>query len=399
MVDGAREPGTPPPVPWWQRLPADFHRQPDGTEIDAANRIKVGLTAGLDLSLRTLASSLLVPAAGSAFLLRRGLGEELELLRHYEALAEAGVAEQSFPEPARDIAVHEMPSPRFAYRPRGVQHRLLAFDSPFKAQHPALRRDYAKLRRNRRAFAQHWHHGDRPRPTLIVVHGFAADRYAVNTLLMALHRYYQRGYDLLLFTLPFHGYRAEHFSAFSGSGFFAHGLAMFNEAIAHAVHDLRVYLRHLLLAGAPTVGITGLSIGGYTASLLATIDARLSWCLPLAPVVSPADLALEWQPMGCLLQALIRRHGIDIVRLRRAVACHSPLSYAPKLPGERVLIVGGAGDRLTPPRHLRLLQAHWPGSELIWYPGNHVLHLGRDACQRRMLDLMDRYRDHPLQGP
>jgi pimeloyl-ACP methyl ester carboxylesterase len=378
-------------APWWETLAKDFPSQADGTELDAWHPFKVGITAGLDRGLRTLVSALLVSAAGAGFLLRRQLAQEFELLRHYQALADQADAGKSFPAPTRDILVHEMPASALAYRPNGVPHRLLAFESPFRALHPELRKIYAQRRRNRQAFAQHWYHEDGPRPTLIVVHGFGADHYAVNACLLSLRRFYERGYDLLLFTLPFHGYRAEHLSAFSGSGLFAHGLSTFNEAMAHAVHDLRVYIGHLLASGAPSVGITGLSIGGYTSALLAAVDSRLAYCIPNAPVVSPADLAMEWQPIGYLLERLMRRQGIGLVELRHLVACHSPLTYAPKLAGERMLIVGGAGDRMTPPRHVRLLHAHWPGSRLHWYPGNHVLHLGQRAYQDLMLEFMDRH--------
>ncbi|MCY1442105.1 hypothetical protein D9M71_584530 [compost metagenome] len=55
-----------------------------------------------------------------------------------------------------------------------------------------------------------------------------------------------------------------------------------------------------------------------------------------------------------------------------------------------MLIIGGAGDRVTMPRHVRLLQRHWPGSALHWFPGNHILHLGRREYLERMGELMER---------
>ncbi|MNN64988.1 Alpha/beta hydrolase family protein [compost metagenome] len=58
--------------------------------------------------------------------------------------------------------------------------------------------------------------------------------------------------------------------------------------------------------------------------------------------------------------------------------------------GKRVLIIGGAGDRFTLPRHLRLLQQHWPGSQLHWFPGSHLFHLGRAEYLKQMRTLMGR---------
>jgi pimeloyl-ACP methyl ester carboxylesterase len=83
--------------------------------------------------------------------------------------------------------------------------------------------------------------------------------------------------------------------------------------------------------------------------------------------------------------------GAGIQELRHALALHSPLSYTPKIEPQRLLIIGGAGDRLTPPRFVRLLHEHWQGSELHWFPGNHIVHLQQGTYLKRMRQFMDRY--------
>ncbi len=45
--------------------------------------------------------------------------------------------------------------------------------------------------------------------------------YLANGLFLSLPWFYRSGYDVLLYTLPFHGRRAERFSPFSGYGFFS----------------------------------------------------------------------------------------------------------------------------------------------------------------------------------
>ena len=126
------------------------------------------------------------------------------------------------------------------------------------------------------------------------------------------------------------------------------------------------------------------------ASLLAHVDGGLACCIPIVPAVSPIDAFLEWQPTGLLLSQLMRSQGVSVAGMRALMAVHNPLSYAPRVAGERVLIIGGGGDRISSPRHLRLLHAHWPGSSLHWFPGNHILHFGRSAYLQRMHALMDR---------
>jgi pimeloyl-ACP methyl ester carboxylesterase len=247
------------------------------------------------------------------------------------------------------------------------------------------------MQRNAYAHAQHWCHGDRPRPTLIVIHGFAADPHWINAHVLSLAGFYRRGYDVLLFTFPHHGPRAERGNWFSGQGLFGSGLAAFNEAPLHAIHDLRVFISYLQGRGVEQIGVTGISLGGYTAALLAAVDERLAWCVPIVPAVSPIDAFLEWQPTGLLLSRLMRSQGIGVAQMRGLLAVHNPLTYAPCLDGERMLVIGGAGDRVTLPRHVRLLHQHWPGSEMHWFAGNHILHLGRGEYLARMGQLMDRY--------
>jgi len=41
--------------------------------------------------------------------------------------------------------------------------------------------------------------------------------------------------------------------------------------------------------------------------------------------------------------------------------------------------VGGAGDRLAPPKHTRPLWDHWDRCRVHWFPGSLLIHLDRGA--------------------
>lgn len=374
------------PSPWWERLSEDFWRQADGTELDARHRLKIHGTAALERVMRTSLSAT-VAASAMATLSKPGrLQREFEALSFYEPFARAGDAARVFLPPPKHIVISQRQLPD-----KDIRRLQLRFESPFKPLNPFARPQFEAMQRNACAHAQYWCHGDRPRPTLIVIHGFAADPHWLNARALSLADFYRRGYDILLFTYPHHGSRAEPGNLFSGQGLFGSGLVAFNEAPLHAIHDLRVFINYLQARGVEHIGVTGISLGGYTAALLAAVDERLSWCIPIVPAVSPVDVFLEWQPTGLLLSRLMRSQGIGVAEMRGLLAVHNPLTYVPCLDGERMLIVGGAGDRVTMPRHLRLLHQHWPGSALHWFPGNHILHLGRGAYLARMGQLMDRY--------
>ncbi|MHC2148955.1 pimeloyl-ACP methyl ester carboxylesterase [Pseudomonas sp. 210_17 TE3656] len=372
--------------PWWECLSEDFWRQADGTELDARHRLKIHGSAAIERVMRTSLSATVAVTALTTLSRPGRLQREFEALRYYEPLARTGDASQVFLPPPKDIAISERALPG-----NDIRRFQLRFASPFKPLNPFARPQFEAMQRNAFAHAQHWCHGDRPRPTLIVIHGFAADPHWLNAHALSLADFYRRGYDILLFTFPHHGRRAERSDWFSGQGLFGSGLVAFNEAPLHAIHDLRVFINYLQERGVEHIGVTGISLGGYTAALLAAVDERLAYCVPIVPAVSPIDAFLEWQPTGVLLSRLMRNQGIGVAEMRGLLAVHNPLTYAPCMDGERMLIIGGAGDRVTMPRHLRLLHQHWPGSALHWFPGNHILHLGRGEYLARMGALMDRY--------
>jgi len=75
------------------------------------------------------------------------------------------------------------------------------------------------------------------------------------------------------------------------------------ERPAPAVCELRALIDWLEEErGVSKVGITGISLGGWTAVLLASVEDRLQFAIPNVPVVSPFDLMLEWQPTGLAIR-------------------------------------------------------------------------------------------------
>ncbi|MEN8720411.1 MAG: hypothetical protein ABF296_09135, partial [Oceanococcaceae bacterium] len=209
---------------WWEQLPADLYRHPDSTELDAEHWWKVRATAAADRVLRTGLGSVMAGSMAAVLIRPQRMREEMERLRFYHAYAEAGEVAQSFVAPPA-VHVHERKPGLGHYRPRGIPAVDLSFESPFTPLNPALRKPYQRFKANRTAHIQHWRHPDGPRKTLIFVHGVLESWYSLNSLAFSLKWFYQRGYDIALFTLPFHGYRADWRSGPAGVGFFAPGFA------------------------------------------------------------------------------------------------------------------------------------------------------------------------------
>lgn len=377
--------------PWWKELPEDYHLTPVSTHLDRLYPFKVLGSALVDHALRTGLGSMLSTAMAAHTLSPSGIRRDVARLEFYKPLADAGDVRQVFAAPpAVPFVEHPLPRRRTP-RANGVRLRHLRFESPFEPLNPALRPEYLRHRRNRDVPVLHYAHPDGPRPTILLLHGYALEDWRINNWGFSLPWLYKKGYDIMLMTQPFHGSRADLLHPYSGFGLVSGGLSHINEAILQSVSDARSCVQYLLDQGAPSVGVTGFSLGGYVSALLAAAEPRLAFSIPNSPVVTVLDMAMEWQPCGPLLRRFLLREGRTLRDLRHGMAIHSPLTWTPALPPDRLLIVSGAGDRFTSPRFVQLLHQHWTGSRLHWFPGNHVLHLHQAEYLRAMRYFMDRH--------
>ncbi len=378
-----------PAQPWWDNLESSFHKFPDDFELDLLTQMMVGGTALVDVAARsavaTLISALALPLSANPLRLKQDL-EDGEL---YRELANSHDTTRFFRYPNVKVDMRESRPGYVHFRPADGQCRMLSFDSPFQPVNPRLHDRYLKNQRNRRAIAQYWTHDNGPRPTICVVHGFLADPYWVNSLFLGLPWFYQMGYDILLYTLPFHGARQGAWSPFSGHGYFANGISHISETVAHSIYDFRIFLNYLEQQAVPRIGVTGISLGGYTSALLAAVEERLHFCIPNVPVVSMLDLILQWFPASAVIKAGMRLSGMSVREARHIMAVHCPLTYAPRIPKERLMIIGGAGDRFAPPKQARLLWDHWDRPGIHWFPGNHILHLDQGRYLKDVRQFLD----------
>lgn len=375
---------------WWEQLDADFARTPERFELAFADRLRIGAAAAFDHVVRgvfgTMVGATAMPFGFNPVELRRSM----QNAGLYAEMAESGDPTRFFHAPPPGVRVRVKRGhwfPRF--EPEDGVCEVLRFDSPFQPVHPSQHKPYLRHDGNRVAYARMIRHRDGPRPTIVAIHGFTAEGYLINEWFFAFPWFYRMGCDIALFTLPFHGPRQTRFSPFSGHGFFAGGSSRFNEAVAQSVMDFRVLLDWLQHEqGVQQVGVTGLSLGGFISAMLASVESRLAFSLPNVPIISVADLILEWQPIGALMRAALSVSRMSPADARRLVAVSCPLTYPPVLPPRRLMIVGGAGDRLAPPKHSRLLWDHWQRCRMYWFPGSHSIHLDRGNYLTEMARFM-----------
>jgi pimeloyl-ACP methyl ester carboxylesterase len=381
----------PIPVPDVPGADATARGLPRRIDLTLRQRLIVDSSAVADIALRTAIASLLattmLPTLVGGARPARARAEQ-DQLRFYGELASAKDPALSFPAPTAAPRVSSRPAgPIAQWIAKGSVHNI-RFDSSFEAVNPALRDQCRGFTRNNVVHAQHWRHDDGPHPTLCVIHGFMGSPYLFNGLFFSLPWFYRSGYDVLLYTMPFHGARAEKGSPFSGYGFFANGFSGFAEAMAQAVHDFRSIIDYLEFTGVDRIGLTGMSLGGYTSALIASVDDRIQTVIPNVPVVTPDRTVDEWFPANKVVQLRSLLSHTDSELTTAATQYSSPLNYRPLVPKDRRLIITGLGDRLAPPEQAEMLWEHWDRCAFHWFPGNHILHVSQPDYLRRMTRFM-----------
>jgi len=174
-----------------------------------------------------------------------------------------------------------------------------------------------------------------------------------------------------LYALPFHGPRSQAFPPeWPGED-----LRMLIEGFRQAIWDLRIAIRALREQGAKRVGVIGMSLGGYTSSLLATVTPDVDFVVPYVPIGSIPDFMEENDlvPSSANLQT----------ELAEAYRAHmnaiSPLHRPPAIPPERITVISGELDRLATVEHGATLSEHL-GCRHVIFRGAHLIQKGRSQA-------------------
>ncbi len=234
---------------------------------------------------------------------------------------------------------------------------------------PEHRDRYLAWHENTSGHARLFRHAT-PRPTLVCIHGYRAGTFSFEERAWATSWLYGLGLDVALFTLPFHALRAP--AGRKRTPLFPTAdVARTNEALGQAIWDLRALVEWLGRHGAPSVGLAGMSLGGYTTALASTAMSELAFAIPFIPLADLTDVVVEHEAMrGTVVPSKLVDAG------KRALDLVRPLARKPVIPGDRMLVVVAEGDRITHPTHAQTLARHF-GAEMARFPGAHLLQFGR----------------------
>ncbi len=247
-------------------------------------------------------------------------------------------------------------------------HERISFDSGY-APHPdepgAER--WMSYTGNRREYAMVLRHPE-PRPWLVCVHGTEMGRAGLDlTLFRAWHLHTDLGLNVVLPVLPMHGPRARGLP--KGAVFPGENVLDDVHGAAQSVWDVRRILAWIRSQQPDArIGLNGISLGGYVAALVASLDDELT-CAILG--VPPANLVELLGRHSGLAKDDPRLETIELASpIGRMV---SPLSMQPRVAPQGRFIYAGVADRIVHPRQqVMQLWEHWGRPDIGWYRGGHT---------------------------
>lgn len=248
------------------------------------------------------------------------------------------------------------------------RHMRLPSDYEPNAGEPGRRR-WMSYRANRIAHAWLLEHPGAPRPWLICIPGYRMGSPLVDfTGFRASWLHRALGLNVAIPVMPLHGPRRE--GRRGGDGFFTGDFIDTVHAQAQAVWDARRLARWLRERGAPALGVYGVSLGGYTAALLASLESGIDCVVAGVPATDFVRLLRSHMPD--LLLRLAERAGFAMNEVGELLRVVSPLAIEPRVARSGRFVYAGLADRLATPDHARDLWHHWDRPRVAWYQGSHV---------------------------
>jgi len=244
---------------------------------------------------------------------------------------------------------------------------------------------YLRAHKNRNGHARWYRHTQGPRPTVVILHGYMVGEYAIEERMWPVQKLFDSGMDVVLSVLPFHGLRRSDSRGYLPPAFPSGDPRFTIEGFRQLVFDHRALFDYLERTGVPALGVMGVSLGGYGASLLATLDARLKLATLFIPLAAIEDFAhTHGRLIGSDAEQNLQREAMG-----KANWPVSPFSRPPLISGNQVVIIAGEADAITGSTHTARLTKHF-NAELSPFIGGHLLHFGRTRAFEAMWRLLSR---------
>ena len=275
-------------------------------------------------------------------------------------------------DPSVPIDMHSAGVPRYATL--GLPWQQLRWSSEWapRPEEPGAQR-WLGYEANRRSSA--WilrHHDARPRHWAVLIHGTEQGRLLIDQIVFRARKLHEElGCNVLLPLLPLHGSRRARDGA--GTGFPTVDSLDNIHGLAQSAFDVRALIRWIEAQGPACISVSGLSLGGYVAALVAGLERPLGAVVGMVPAVDFPEVFHRQAPRDMRGQERFEEMAAASALVHEVV---SPLRFTPATPPERLHVVAGLHDRLLDPRAQtsRLIEL-WGTDNITWLTRGHVTHM------------------------
>ncbi len=243
----------------------------------------------------------------------------------------------------------------------------VTFPSPVVTPHACNNTVHAEFYRSKR---------DGRRPAVIVLHILGGD-FPLSRLFC--NRLAQQGVSALFVKMPFYGPRRDENSK--------RRMVSINpdetvEGMTQAVLDIRRSVAWLAArddVDAGRIGIFGISLGGITGGLAASIEPQIGHVCLLLAGGDIGRVALD-SPELKKVRGALPKSMTDKETLIKTLAVIDPVTYAERAKGKRILMLNASHDEVIPKACTLSLWKGFGEPEIAWYSGGHysvIFHLPR----------------------
>lgn len=191
-------------------------------------------------------------------------------------------------------------------------------------------------------------------PTLILLHALmSASDIGYRRI---ASRFNTWGWNVLFPHLPYHYSRTPKGRG-TGELAITSDLVRNAEAIRQSVIEIRQLIAWARSRGAERVAVLATSYGAWIASLALSLES-LDFAILLQPITDVSWAIFE-SPASRTMSGLLLRNGVTPDQPRRHAHLSQPDGGSPATNPNRILIIGGRYDRISPSESLQLLTRSW----------------------------------------
>ena len=215
--------------------------------------------------------------------------------------------------------------------------------------------------------------GRRARGKLLYIHGWLQPETRLEEmgLLWPLARHLDL--EIVQMQPPYHGRRTPRHARFGGELFWTADMVRSMESVRQAVLDARTLLGRMLAdEGDPRpVGVSGISLGGFFSLLLACVEPRLAFALPLIAHVELGAIIRD-APVLSRMRRELSAHGWSVDDLMTFIDECDWSALRPVLPLDRIQVHVADDDRFFDPEVSRRMLERWGQPETRWWSASHM---------------------------